>query len=193
MKKSLQIYQFKITLNHIKPRIWRRIQVPSDLDFADFHEVIQDAMGWHNSHLHEFEILSPKHGVIHQIGSQFDDAVGSELDIIDGATVKISSYFSLNNKRAKYEYDFGDGWEHAILFERIVPIKAGVKYPICTAGERACPPENCGGFWGYASVLEALKNQDSPESKGLLEWIGEFDPEDFDPKEVIFLNAKTLE
>jgi hypothetical protein len=80
-----------------------------------------------------------------------------------------------------YEYDFGDGWEHEILVEKILQSEPGVRYPVCLAGKRACPPEDCGGVWGYESLLEALRDPEHPEHNDMLEWIGEdFDPEAFD-------------
>jgi hypothetical protein len=190
--KKIQIYQFKITLSDIKPPIWRRIQVPSNLTFKSFHEVIQHAMGWENCHLHQFIITSPKNGIIERISIHFEDPIEEELDVINESRVKISSYFSLNNKKAKYEYDFGDSWMHDILLEKIMPIEENIKYPRCISGKRSCPPEDCGGVWGYYDFLEIIKNPDHPEYKERIEWIGEFDFEAFDAKEVKFPNAKIL-
>jgi hypothetical protein len=84
-----------------------------------------------------------------------------------------------------YEYDFGDSWEHELLVEKILPLEAGKHYPICLTGKRACPPEDCGGIWGYASLLAAIRDPEHPEHDEMVEWGGdEFDPEAFDLDEV---------
>ena len=118
------IFQFKITLLGIKPQIWRRIQVPSGHNFYELHCAIQNAMGWENYHLHHFDT---------------NDTSDEES--------KITDYFSEKGISVKYEYDFGDGWEHKILLEKILPTDSEIKYPICSHGKRACPPEDCGGIW----------------------------------------------
>lgn len=88
-------------------------------------------------------------------------------------------------KKIGYEYDMGDGWKHTILIEKMVPAEAGVQYPRCVAGERACPPEDCGGPWGYPEFVEAVQNSRNKRHRELLEWVGgEFDPEAFDQEAV---------
>ena len=127
-----------------------------------------------------------------RIGIEFDDPIEDELDIVNESKVKLSSYFSLNNKKAQYEYDFGNSWIHDILLEKIIPIEEGEKYPRCIDGKRACPPEDCGGVWGYEYFLEVINDPDHPEYEERLEWIGEFDSEAFDAKKARFPNAKIL-
>jgi hypothetical protein len=84
-----------------------------------------------------------------------------------------------------YEYDFGDSWEHELLIEKILPPEAGKRYPVCLTGKRACPPEDCGGIWGYASFLEAIQDPQHPEHEEMVEWVGgKFNPEAFDLDEV---------
>ena len=84
-----------------------------------------------------------------------------------------------------YEYDFGDSWEHELLVEKILPLEEGKRYPVCLTGKRACPPEDCGGIWGYASLLEAIRDPEHPEHEEMVDWVGgEFDPEAFDLDEV---------
>lgn len=182
LKNPPHVYQFKITLEGIRPAIWRRIQIPDTYTFGDFHCAIQQAMGWEECHLHQFMIKNPKTGEEERIASADvleDDCVVEEEENL------ISSYFSLENKRALYEYDFGDGWEHKILLEKILPLDPDKTYPICLAGERACPPEDCGGIWGYENILEVLSDPNHPNREERLEWIGgDFDPEAFDPESV---------
>ena len=184
---SNNIYQFKITLCDTTPKIWRRIQVPGNYNFYKLHMAIQDAMGWTDSHLHQFVIFSPKTQQQEIIATQYDDAWESEKDMLDEKKEKVEQYFSLENKKAIYEYDFGDDWIHDILLEKILPAEIGIKYPLCIAGERACPPEGCGGIWSYQSLLEILKDKQLPEYDEVLEWIGnDYNPEEFDSAAVKF-------
>jgi hypothetical protein len=180
--KNIQIYQFKITLREIKPKIWRSIQVPSNYSFWDFHVAIQDAMGWQDYHLHQFTIINPKTGESEVIGIADDE---SFQEIIAGKKAKISKYFLSPKDKANYEYDFGDGWEHEITLEKILPVNANDKYPQCIAGARACPPEDCGGVYGYENLLKIIKDPNHEEYKEQIKWLGgEFNPEDFDHKSV---------
>ena len=177
-----QAYQFKITLKDIKPSIWRRIQVRETYTFWGLHVAIQDAMGWQDYHLHAFELLDPIMKMKVTIGIREGPL---DAEFLPGVQLRIADYFSMENRLAKYEYDFGDGWVHEIRLEQILPRKEGVDYPICIAGKRACPPEDCGGVWGYESLLEAIRDESHEEHERMLEWLGgEFDPEYFDPDEV---------
>lgn len=179
-----QVYQFKITLEEINPPIWRRIQVPETYSFWDLHVAIQDSMGWTDSHLHQFEITNPKTGKEVEISIPDEDW---EDEALAGWEVKIADYFSLKNPTALYIYDFGDNWEHTILLEKIVPRAEKTEYPICLEGERACPPEDCGGAWGYVDLLETISDPDDEEYEDTIEWLGDdFDPEYFDPIDVYF-------
>ena len=189
MKLSPKVFQFKITLCDIKPMIWRHVHVLSDSTFGDLHDVIQGSMGWDCSHLHEFAMRNPKTGALDRIVSSEEVAeVGG--DLIDQDIVTIDSYFSLDNKIANYTYDFGDNWEHEIALEKILDVADGVKYPVCIAGKRACPPEDCGGVWGYQNLVDILSDPQHEEYESMLEWCGEFDAEEFDLKEVR-LNSRT--
>lgn len=81
--------------------------------------------------------------------------------------------------------DFGDGWEHSLLVEKILPAARPLRYPVCLAGKRRCPPEDCGGPWGYQDFLEAIGNPDHERHEEFVEWIGGgFDPEEFDIEHV---------
>jgi hypothetical protein len=170
-----QIYQLKITLLDSRPPIWRRVQVAGDISLENLHWVIQHAMGWTNSHLHHFKVGKTYYGTAYP--DDFDDVTRTK----DERTVTLRKILSKPKAKFVYEYDFGDSWEHEVLLEKILPPEPGVRYPVCITGKRACPPEDCGGVWGYDSFLEAIQNPDHPEHDDMLEWVGEsFDPEAFD-------------
>lgn len=188
MKKEFEkVYQFKITLKGVKPPIWRRIQVPATYSFWDLHVALQDAMGWLDYHLHHFEVINPRTGMDEQIGIPADDGWEEEEDILPGWKHKIAKYFTGDNKRAHYVYDYGDNWEHDVQLEKILARDADIKYPVCVGGKRACPPEDCGGIWGYEDFLKIIMDPSHTEHEEMLEWAGEhFDPEHFDVNEVVF-------
>lgn len=169
---SVSVYQFKVTLNGSNPPIWRRIQVRSDATLYNLHQILQVVMGWSDYHLHQFVIGKIYYGTP-------DPGFGFEIK--DEKKVKLNQVISEEKERFLYEYDFGDSWEHVILLEKILPLDQRVAYPICLSGRRACPPEDCGGIWGYYNFLEAIQNPNHPEHDDMLEWIGgSFDPEEFD-------------
>jgi hypothetical protein len=173
-----RLYQFKITLKDFKPQIWRRIQV-KDCTLDKLHEHIQTAMGWTNSHLHHFKIDDQLYGDPMLVEENFE-----EMDYEDSTAMKLSEVVPKSGKRFRfeYEYDFGDGWEHEVLFEGCLRAEKGTRYPLCLEGERACPPEDVGGVWGYQEYLEAIADPECERHDELLEWSGPFDPQVFDAK-----------
>ena len=178
------VYQFKITLLDIKPSIWRQIQVPKSYSFRDLHLAIQDAMGWMDSHLHEFLVKSPVTSEMESIGVPEED--GFDNSLLSGSKIKIKKYLPSNSKM-RYIYDFGDDWEHELKFEGEYPQLESIEYPLCLAGKRACPPEDIGGVSGYEHFLEAINNPNHEEHQELLDWVGGyFNAEDFDPTQVLF-------
>ena len=182
--QPLRVYQFKITLAGISPPIWRRFRVPEAYSFWDLHVAIQDAMGWLDSHLHEFEIDDTEKEVTVAIGIPDED---SDSDLVPGWEAPISEHLTLKHCKAKYTYDFGDDWVHRVVLEKVLPAKPGTRYPVCVDGRRACPPEDCGGPWGYQRFLASLSDPEHPENDELLEWVGgSFDAEAFNPAEVRF-------
>ena len=190
MKPSDNVYQFKVTLKGIRPPIWRRMHVPENYTFWDLHVAIQDAMGWFDYHLHEFLIVNPSTGQKERIGILLEDT-GFDEEPIPGWERKIIRYFSMENPKAEYIYDFGDSWEHSITLEKILSRKRDTQYPVCIKGKRACPPEDCGGVWGYTNLLEILSDPENEEYEEWKEWLGEdFDPEHFDAKAVHFDDPK---
>ncbi len=193
MKKRFKsIYQFKITLKGIRPPIWRRIQVPETYTFWDLHVAIQDAMSWVDYHLHQFTIPHPLTGGKEEIGIPEDkNHVFDDMDVIPGWKQRIALWFKEENRIADYWYDFGDDWHHRVELEKILPKEEGVNYPICIKGRRACPPEDCGGIWGYDNLLKIINDPEHKEYERMMEWLeGEYDPEHFDTKEVIFTDPK---
>lgn len=191
-KEPKEVYQLKITLKGIRPPVWRRIQVPAGYNFNELHFAIQDAMGWDSSHLHGFEITSPKNGLRELIGPPEDDMMGRE--ILNEEKKKLSQYFGKGTEKAVYVYDYGDDWIHEIKLEKILPMEKGASYPVCIAGKRACPPEDAGGVYGYLHMLEVLADPRSEEYEDIAEWVGEdFDPERFSPAEVVFYDGRDRE
>jgi hypothetical protein len=184
--KQTQVFQFKIVLNHVHPLIWRRIVVPSDYTFWDLHVAIQDAMGWQDCHLHEFRIDDPR------IESQLSIGIPDE-DIVDDPQflasweIAVAELLSPTNSELLYIYDFGDWWEHTVTFEELHNSQPSLTYPVCVAGERACPPEDSGGPHGYQLFIEAMEDPNHKAHEQYSEWIGcEFDAEKFDPTTVEF-------
>ena len=187
MKKTFErLYQFKITLKGIEPPVWRRIQVPETYSFWDLHVALQDAMGWQDCHLHDFTVINPRTLAKERLGIPDEDD-DFELNILADRDHTIADYFFSQYRTAAYVYDYGDNWEHEIKFEKTVPRDKGKKYPRCLAGERACPPEDCGGVYGYQEFLEAIMDPGHDRHQELLFWIGpDFEPERFSPKKVHF-------
>jgi Plasmid pRiA4b ORF-3-like protein. len=163
-------YQLKITLQDVDPPIWRRVLVPSDFTLFDLHRVIQIVMGWEDCHLHDFSIKRQRYALPDIVDS---DQEGDESETRLCDVVRPRSKFL-------YQYDFGDGWMHDLVVEKAVHDVAAAG-PFCVDGERAGPPEDSGGPWGYQVKLEALANPHDEESEELREWIGnDFDAELFE-------------
>jgi hypothetical protein len=173
MAKPATVYQLKVTLKRIRPPIWRRLHVPTNISLSKLHLVLQDALGWTNSHLHQFVVGERRIGM--KGIDEFSD------DVEDERRIKLS-HIAIEKSRFIYEYDFGDGWSHEILVEKLLRAVDGVRYPTCIAGKRACPPEDCGGVGGYQRLLEIIADPKHEEHDEMIEWLGgTFDPEAFDP------------
>jgi|GEM_PF-1899120 len=165
------IYQMKVTLRGSDPQIWRRFLVPADYTLAKLHRVLQAVMGWEEVHLHEFNVAGQSFG-------RPDPEFGSE--IISDKKVTLKQVAPKRGSKFMYIYDFGDDWRHDLKVEKILDVQEGERNPRCIEGMRACPPEDCGGIWGYTELLEAIQNPATIEQRGLLEWAADFDPEWFD-------------
>ncbi len=179
------VLQFKITLLETDPPVWRMIQVPDYYTFYDLHVALQDAMGWLDSHLHDFKIQPLRRACLDiRIESPFalDDL--EEAAHLLTTEAAVADFIQEPGDRALYTYDYGDDWRHEVLFEGTYPKEPGKKYPACLAGELAGPPEDCGGIPGYYDCIEALKNRDN--SEGMLDWLGRWRPDRFDPAKIKF-------
>lgn len=171
---TLPIYQVKITLEHVKPSIWRRAQT-NDCSLDELHDIIQVCMGWEDQHMYAFvlegeEFGNPKRGSNAEYDSRF---------------VRLSEVVDERHTRFRYDYDFGDDWRHIIDIEKTLPAEKGVRYPRCVKGERACPPEDCGGPYGYPYFLDKIQDPGPEEHEDALDWVGgKFDAEEFELDEV---------
>jgi hypothetical protein len=168
-------YRIKVTLRGTKPPIWRRVEIDGDITLDQLHVVLQAAMGWQDAHLHAFEIDHVRYmrPDPHAWGDSDDDVDTSAARLCDVAT---------QGSKFRYDYDFGDSWEHAIVVEAVEPraANAATPRPALLAGRRACPPEDCGGVWGFEHLLAALDDAEHADHDDLMEWTdGGFDPAAF--------------
>ena len=171
------IYQFKVALIRITPAIWRRVQVTEDYTLAQLHRVLQVVMGWENYHLYMFRIGRKKYGPPDPDG--LDD-----LGMVDAKRIRLAAVVPSVGTTFTYVYDYGDNWEHVLLLEAILMPEAAVTYPRCLAGERRCPPEDAGGFGGYAHYLDAMFDPNHVEHEEKMMWRGPFDAEEFSVEKV---------
>jgi hypothetical protein len=189
VRTSAVVFQFKVTLLETNPPIWRRIAAP-DGTLDSLHEHIQCAMGWTNSHLHQFVIGRRTYGDPQLLDDGFEDT-----EFEDSTDIWLSDLLAKVRRpfRFEYQYDFGDDWRHEVVLEEMGAKEPGVVYPHCVAGARACPPEDVGGTWGYEHFLEVLQDPRHEEHDDMVTWAGtKFDPERFDAKKTTKLMQKGL-
>jgi len=178
IRNPVEIYQIKVILRDSRPPIWRRIQVRSDTTLAKLHRILQRVVGWEDAHLHQFVIGDQYYGVPGE-----EDAGPRQTR--DERKYTLGEVVLGERSQFRYNYDFGDYWQHVLVVEKILPPQEGAQYPVCLAGARACPPEDVGGIPGYENFLQAINSPDHPEHDEYLEWIGgDFDPEAFNVDEV---------
>jgi hypothetical protein len=164
------VHRLKATLQGTKPPIWRRVEVGSDITLAELSGVLEAAMGWLGGHLHGFDV----NGVQYQ---QPDLEDGMFEPPEDETKHRVGEVLADTDAKMRWDYDFGDGWEHKIEVEAIEPQDPTIAYPRCITGRRACPPEDCGGIWGFAELLDAIADKTHPRHDELSEWL----PIDYDP------------
>jgi hypothetical protein len=168
---SKTAFQLSISLMDLTPTIWRRLLVPGEIKLSRLHAIFQAAMGWEDYHLHYFEIEGQRYGV---------PDPEWENDDIDEETVTFPDLVA-SRARFFYEYDFGDSWRHEVVVESMDPVPLILKFATCIDGQRACPPEDCGGTHGYRDLLEAIGDPDHEKHADYVDWAGRaFDPEAFD-------------
>ena len=164
------LYQLKVTLRGVsKPPVWRRVLVDAGASLGELHEVIIAAMGWDGGHLHMFSDDFGQYGT--PDGEDENEFVLADVLVEPG-------------ERLRYLYDFGDDWDHEIKLEKVLPLDAdadATAVPVCLAGKGACPPEDCGGAWGYAYLKETIADPSGEGHEERLEWLGLEDPSEFDP------------
>jgi len=186
IKELRPIYQIKIILTGIKPPIWRRVKVHSSIRLDVLHQVIQSSMGWLGYHLHQFEKDGVFYGVLND-----DFEIDFTPEVNDERNYKLSDILKSEKDSMGYDYDFGDDWQHKIIVEKILPFEPSAEFAICIKGVRACPPEDCGGEWGYQNLLDAISNPSHSEYEEKLEWLGiPFDPKEFNLSETNKLLAE---
>lgn len=171
-----KILQLKIQLQGVsKPPIWRKIEVSAEDTLYDLHNIIQGAMGWYNAHLHQFILGHQYFG----LPNPYDDFV----EMSDSRKVKIGQILKMAKSKIVYEYDFGDSWEHLVTLEAVVDAVKGTTYPRLLQGKGACPPEDCGGVWGYEELKAAVKDPKHESYEDLRDWLELEEGEVFDPTE----------
>ena len=172
----MTVYRLYVFLLDIAPPIWRRVELSSETSLAQLHKVLQSAMGWQDYHLHEFEISGRRYGVP-------DEEFDQPGEVLKDSTIKISNALPRKGASLIYTYDFGDNWVHSVVLEDIVLIEPDTKYPRVLDGARACPPEDSGGPYGYADLLEILSKPRHKQHRHMREWAEKnFDPEKFSAK-----------
>jgi hypothetical protein len=179
MSKPDRACQIKVTLHGVKPAIWRRCVISEACDLHTLHGIIQDVMGWLDSHLYEFDVAGQRF-----CDPEREDDFECQEDVLSSHSATLAQFSLKPGSHLGYTYDFGDDWEHEIVVEELRRRKEGEILPTCLAGARNCPPEDCGGSHGYAEFLEAYLNPSHSEHHAMVEWAGsDFDPEEFDLQE----------
>jgi hypothetical protein len=169
------VVQLRISLEEVRPEVWRRLLVPGAVQLSELHDVFQVAMGWTNSHLHSFTIADELYG------PQDDDDSEEELDERAVSLVEALAGEQLFH----YSYDFGDSWEHSVAIEEVTTPLRALRFAVCLDGQRKCPPEDCGGASRYAHLLEVIADPGHEEFQFYVDWLGgHFDPEEFDLADV---------
>lgn len=169
-----RIYQLHVALDDIQPTIWRRLWVADTLTLAKLDRIVQAAMGWTNSHLHEFKIAGKRYGIP-------DDEWPDDDPASDDRQSHVSAVLGDSVNEFSYLYDFGDHWQHTVKVEKLLKPNEINTWPTCLGGQNACPPEDVGGIGGYMEFLEAVRDPMHEEHIAMWRWSGgPFDPAGFD-------------
>ena len=192
VNRRRDIFRFRVDLLGIEPPIWREILVPVRYSFWDLHVAIQDAIGWHDCHLHEFHVEADDIDAKEMVfGIPMDDGCDLPYAVLPGWEFSVVDFVSEPGAVMRYEYDFGDSWIHSVKLLDVEVREKGKKYPRCTAGERACPPEDCGGLPGYEELLRVIFAPPDSDYEAMNEWIPRgWGPEIFNASSVKFDNPK---
>ena len=189
--RQRDLLRIRVELTGVAPPVWRELLVPARYSFWDLHVAIQDAMGWLDYHLHEFRIAGSFREDALLVGIPAEEIWDDGPEVRPGWDISVIDVLSEPGDRAEYEYDFGDGWVHDITLLGIEPREKGQRYPKCVAGERACPPEDCGGIPGYESLLKVLFDPAHSDYDSLSQWVPRgWGPEVFKPSKVRFDNPR---
>jgi Plasmid pRiA4b ORF-3-like protein len=167
------VYQIKVTLLGTSPPVWRRLLVPAAVTLAHLHDVLQAAMGWEDCHMHEFRMGRRYFGRPNP-----EDRLMGMPPVENERTVQLSNLLGKVGPKAIYTYDLGDTWEHGVVLEKRLSADPNTAYPVCTGGQLACPPEDCGGVGGFYDLLDATSNPNHDQHEALRNWVDD----DFDPK-----------
>jgi len=175
-ENKFTVYEMKVRIKGARPAIWRRFRVSGNITFYKLHRILQEVMGWSDYHLYEFRVGKLLLG-------EPDPDYSPETK--SARRVRLSEILIRETAQFIYIYDFGDYWEHEVTVERILSSDEELRHPVCIDGKRACPPEDCGGIWGYSDLLKIIRNPAHEEYEEMMEWLGgEFDPNQFDIDEV---------
>ena len=165
------VHVLKIRLRHVEPPIWRRFAVASEKKLPRFNRILLTVMGWDGHHLHVFDVA----------GIQFGEKDGDDDRVIGERNITVQQVLPRPDSTLRWDYDLGDGWEHDVVVQAIEEPDPEIRYPVCSGGERACPPEDCGGVMGFADLIEALADPAHPEHDELSAWAPKgYDPSRFD-------------
>lgn len=162
----------RVSLEDVEPTVWRTLAVRSDTKLPKFNRMLEAVMGWQGHHLHMFEVGELRFGT-----SDLDDP-----GLIDERRITVRQVLPRLGSELVWLYDFGDGWSHTVVVEDgDEHPDPGVRFPACIGGERACPPEDCGGPRGYQELMAVLADPAHEEYEELKQWApADFDPAEFD-------------
>ncbi len=168
------VHRLKVTLRQVKPPVWRRIEVASNIKLSELSGVLEAAMGWLGGHLHAFDAEGVRYEIRDGESFGFPPPRDERKALLDEVLPVVKT-------KMRWDYDFGDGWEHDVIVEAIEPMRSDAVYPVCLVGKRACPPDDCGGPWGYSNLLAAISDPTHEEHEELIEWLPPgFDADEFD-------------